>query len=67
MKKRNPIAEGILSKFVDNIFTNIKNNNRARNIKALRTDPKLRKAEAELADAYDAFFIAAKKRDNLPG
>ena len=42
MKKRNPITEGMLSKFVDNIFTNIKNNNRASNITALKTDPILK-------------------------
>jgi hypothetical protein len=61
MKKRNPITEGMLSKFVDNIFTNIKNNQRARNIKALKTDPELRKAEENLAKAYDEFFDQAKK------
>ena len=64
MKKRNPITEGMLSKFVDNIFTNIKNNQRARNIKALKTDPRLRKAEENLAKAYDEFFDQAKKRSS---
>ena len=39
MKKRNPITEGMISKFIDNIFTNIKNNQRARNQKALKSDP----------------------------
>ena len=67
MKKSNPITEGMLSRFVDNIFTNIKNNQRARNIKALKTDPRLKKAEEELADAYEAFFAAAKKHGHLPG
>jgi predicted house-cleaning noncanonical NTP pyrophosphatase (MazG superfamily) len=67
MKKRNPISEGMLSRFVDNIFTNIKNNNRARNIKALKTDPQLKKAEAKLADAYEEFFAYAKKQGHLPG
>ena len=67
MKKRNPITEGMVSKFIDNIFTNIKNNQRARNIKALKTDPKLKKAEEKLADAYEVFFAAAKKAGHLPG
>jgi hypothetical protein len=67
MKKQNPITEGMLSKFVDNIFTNIKNNQRARNIKALKTDPQLKKAEENLADAYEKLFAAAKKRGHLPG
>ena len=62
MKKRNRITEGMLSKFVDNIFTNIKNNQRARNIKALKTDPQLKKAEEKFAKAYDEFMAHAKKR-----
>ena len=62
MKKRNPITEGMLSKFVDNIFTNIKNNNRARNIKALKTDPELKRLEANFAKAYDSFMKQAAKR-----
>jgi hypothetical protein len=62
MKKQNPITEGMLSKFVDNIFTNIKNNNRARNIKALKTDPQLKKAEEDFANAYDSFMKQAEKR-----
>ena len=67
MKKRNPITEGMLSKFVDNIFTNIKNNQRARNIKALKTDPQLKKAEENLAKAYEKLFAAARARGDLPG
>ena len=62
MKKSNPITEGMLSRFVDNIFDNIKNNNRARNIKALKTDPKLKKAEEKFAKSYDEFMAQAKKR-----
>ena len=53
MKKRNPITEGMVSKFIDNIFTNIKNNQRSRNIKALKTDPKLKKAEEKLPDGQN--------------
>jgi hypothetical protein len=52
MKKRNPITEGMVSKFMDNLFTNIKNNNRARNIKALKSDPQLARAEEKLAGAF---------------
>jgi|ETNmetMinimDraft_26_1059896.scaffolds.fasta_scaffold34997_2 hypothetical protein len=53
MKKQNPITEGMLGKFMDNLFTNIKNNNRARNQKALKNDPELKRLEAKLADAHD--------------
>ena len=62
MKKRNPITEGMLSRFVDNIFTNIKNNQRARNQKALKTDPQLKKAEENFAKAYDNFEKQVAKR-----
>ena len=61
MKKSNPITEGMLAKFVDNIFTNIKNNNRARNIKALKSDPQLARAEKELADSFAELERIAKK------
>ena len=62
MKKRNPITESMLRKFVNNVFDNIKNNNRAKNIKALKTDPEFQKAEEKLAKAYDEFMANAKKR-----
>ena len=61
MKKQNPITEGMLAKFVDNIFTNIKNNNRARNIKALKSDPQLARAEKELAYSFAELERIARK------
>ena len=61
MKKQNPITEGMLTKFVDNIFTNIKNNNRARNIKALKSDPQLARAEEKLAGAFAELERTIKK------
>jgi hypothetical protein len=62
MKKRNPITEGMLSKFMDNLFTNIKNNNRARNKKALKSDPELKRLEAEFAASYDNLQKVIAKR-----
>ena len=61
------LSEGIVDKFISNIFDNIKNNQRARNQRALKTDPQLKKAEENLADAYEKLFAAAKKRGHLPG
>ena len=62
MKKQNPITESMLDKFVNNIFTNIKNNQRARNIKALKTDPQLKKAEEDFSKAYDKIMKLAAER-----
>ena len=62
MKKSNPITEGMLDRFVDNIFTNIKKNQRARNIKALKTDPELKKAEEDFSKAYDKIMKLAAER-----
>jgi hypothetical protein len=53
MKKQTPITEGMIGKFMDNLFTNIQNNQRARNIKALKNDPELKRLEAKLAEAHD--------------
>jgi len=53
MKKQNPITEGMIGKFMDNLFTNIQNNNRSRNQKALKNDPELKRLEADLAKAHD--------------
>ena len=65
MKKQNPITEGMLSKFMDNLFTNIKNNNRARNQKALKSDPELKRLEAKFAASYDELqrVVAKRKAD----
>ncbi len=66
MKKQNPITEGMIGKFMDNLFTNIQNNQRARNLKALKSDPELKKLEAKLADAHDNLRdVIAKRKAKL--
>ena len=49
------LSEGIVDKFISNIFDNIKNKRRQANKKALGKDPGLKKAEDDLAKAYDSF------------
>jgi|TARA_B100001971_G_C18123724_1_gene500831 hypothetical protein len=44
---------GFLSKFIDSTFEDIKKNNRARNERALKSDPELKRLEEKLADAHD--------------
>ena len=64
MKKNTKIlSEGIIDKFVRNVFDNIADKRRQINKKALQTDPELKAAEEKLAKAYDSFFAAAKKRN----
>ena len=66
MKKQNPITEGMIGKFMDNLFTNIQNNQRARNLKALKSDPELKKLEAKSADAHDNLRdVIAKRKAKL--
>ena len=43
---------GFLSNFIDSTFEDIKKNQRARNIKALKNDPELKRLEAKLAVAH---------------
>ena len=62
MKKQNPITEGMIGKFMDNLFTNIQNNNRARNKKALKNDAELKRMEADLAKSYDNLRDAIARR-----
>ena len=64
MKKNTKmLSEGIIEKFVRNVFDNIIDKRRQINQKALKTDPQLKAAEEKLAKAYDQFFAAAKKRN----
>ena len=64
MKKNTKmLSEGIIEKFVRNVFDNIADKRRQINQKALKTDPDLKKAEEKLARAYDDFFELAKKRN----
>ena len=49
---------GLISKF----FDSIKKNQRARNEKALETDPELKKAESNYDKAYDEFMEQAERR-----
>ena len=44
---------GFLSNFIDSTFEDIKKNNRARNEKALKNDPQLKRLEEDLAKAHD--------------
>jgi hypothetical protein len=55
MAKNKLIREGILTKFVSTITQNIINKQRQKNQKALKNDPKLKKLEAEFAQAVDKF------------
>ena len=66
MKKQNPITEGMLGKFMDNLFTNIQNNNRARNQKALKNDPELKRLEAKFAKSYEELIAHAREQGDLP-
>jgi len=51
-----------LSRFIESTFENIKKNNRARNERALKTDPELKRLEAELAASYDNLQKVIAKR-----
>ena len=54
-----------LSRFIDSTFENIKKNNRARNERALKTDPELKRLEAKFAASYDELqrVVAKRKAD----
>jgi hypothetical protein len=55
--KKNPktLSEGIVDKFISNIFDNIINKRRQANKKALGKNPELKKAEDDLAKSYSKF------------
>ena len=55
------LSEGIVDKFISNIFDNIKNNRRQANKKALGKDPGLKKAEDDLAKSYASFKTLVEK------
>ena len=61
--KKNPktLSEGIVDKFISNVFDNIKNNRRQANKKALGKDPGLKKAEDDLAKSYASFKTQVEK------
>jgi hypothetical protein len=61
------ISEGIVDKFIRNVFDNIINKRRQANKKALKTDPQLRQAEEKLAQAYDDFKDVVTKRKEKYG
>jgi len=54
-----------LKKLINSTFDEIKKNNRAKNIKALETDPELKKAESNYDKAYDEFMEQAERRKKL--
>ena len=55
MSKKYIVKEGVLSKFLGGIAQNIIDKKRAKNMKALKNDPKLKKLEAELAKKMKEF------------
>ena len=55
MSKKYIVNEGILGKFLGGIAQNIIDKKRAKNMKALKNDPKLKKLEAELAKKMKEF------------
>jgi hypothetical protein len=55
MSEKYIVKEGILSKFLGGIAQNIIDKKRAKNMKALKNSPKLRKLEKELADKVAEF------------
>ena len=55
MSKKYIVNEGILGKFLGGIAQNIIDKKRAKNMKALKNDPKLKKLEAELAQKMSEF------------
>ena len=55
MSKKYIVNEGILGKFLGGIAQNIIDKKRAKNVKALKNDPKLKKLEAELAKKMEEF------------
>ena len=61
--KKNPktLSEGIIEKFISNVFDNIKNNRRQANKKVLGKDPGLKKAEDDLAKSYASFKSQIEK------
>ena len=55
MAKKYIVKEGIFGKFATAITKNIVDGKRAKNMKALKNDPKLKKMEAKLAKDIKAF------------
>jgi len=53
---------GFLSNFIYSTIEDIEKNQRARNIKALKTDPQLKKAEEDFSKAYDKIMKLAAER-----
>ena len=52
-KKKYIVKEGILTKFVGAITKNIIDNQRKKNVKALKNDKELQKLEKKVADSID--------------
>ena len=55
MSKKYIVNEGILTKFLGGIAQNIIDKKRAKNVKALKNAPKLKKLESELAQKMSEF------------
>ena len=53
--------------FIEKFFEGIKKNQRARNERALKYDPTLKKLNKNLEDSYEKLFAAARERGDLPG
>ncbi len=62
MAKKYIVKEGILSKFVSALTQNIIDKKRAKNQKALKNDPVLKKMEAKLAKDIEDFKKAVEDR-----
>ena len=65
MAKKYLVKEGILTKFVSAVTNNIITDKRAKNQKALKNDPVLKKMEAKLAKDIQDFEDYVSKKTNM--